>query len=129
MLVAGVGHRGLDLLHLVLFHPRLLVKALTERGEGSAGEEDNSLQLLVEEEIVEAPEGAVLSKGIRGEVWVVTVDVAVEKVDLVVEGDPELVVDLAVLGRSRDAQQVVNVVRHKLNKWLQLNSASLSQVT
>jgi hypothetical protein len=55
---------------------------LTERGEGPAGEEDNPLHLLVVEEIVEAPQRAVLSKGVGSEVRVVGVDVAIRQVYL-----------------------------------------------
>ena len=51
LFVGGLG--DLDLLHLILFHPSLIVEALTERGKGPAGEENDPLQLLVEEEVVE----------------------------------------------------------------------------
>lgn len=93
------GGGDLDsLLHFIFLHLGLLIEASTERGEGTAGEENNPLELLVEKEVVEAPEWTVLSKGVRGQVRIVAVDVAVKQVDLVVEGHPELVVDLRVLG-------------------------------
>jgi len=53
-----------------------VVEALTERAESSAGEQDDSLQLLVEEEIVETPDRSVLSERIGGQVWIVGIDVA-----------------------------------------------------
>ena len=100
---------------------------LTEGAEGAAGEEYHALQLLVEEEVIEVPDGSVLPEGVQGHVGVVGVDVAVEEDNLLVQSHPELVVNLAVLGRSRDAQQVVNVVSHKLNKLYEFvnNSALL----
>ena len=88
---------------------------LTEGAEGTAGEEYHALQLLVEEEVIEVPDGSVLPEGVQGHVGVVRVDVAVQEDDLLVQSHPELVVNLSVLGRSRDAQEVVNVVGHKLN--------------
>ena len=49
----------------------------TEGAEGTAGEEHHALQLLVEEEVVEVPNGSVLSEGVQGHVGIVGVDVAV----------------------------------------------------
>ena len=90
------------------------VPNLTKRRQGPAGEEYNPLQLLIEEEIVKAPQRALFSKGIRSKVWVVRIDVAVHKVDLLVQGDPQLVVDLAVQRVSRNTQEIVNVACYKL---------------
>ena len=74
-----------------------VVEALAERTESPTSEQDDSLQLLVEEEIVETPDGAVLPKRIRGEVRVVRVYVALEQINFCVESVPEFVMDLAVL--------------------------------
>lgn len=91
-----------------------VVEALTERAESSAGEQDDSLQLLVEEEIVETPDRSVLSERVGGQVWVVGIDVAAEEVNLSVESVPQLVVYLAVLAGGGDTQQIVDVVGHEL---------------
>lgn len=40
----------------------------------AAGEKDDPLQLLVVEEVVEGPEAAFLSEGVRIQVWVVAVE-------------------------------------------------------
>ena len=55
---------------------------LAEGRECAAGEEDNPLHLLVVEEVVEAPQRAVLPEWVRGEVRVVGVDVAVSQIYL-----------------------------------------------
>ena len=91
-----------------------VVEALAERTESSASEQDDSLQLLVEEEIVETPDGAILSERVRCKVRVVRVNVAAEEVDLSVESVPQLVVYLAVLACGGDTQQIVDVVGHEL---------------
>ena len=91
-----------------------VVEALAEGTESSAGEQDDSLQLLVEEEIVETPDGAVLSERVGGQVRVVGVDVAAQEVDLRIESVPQLVVYLAVLAGGGDTQQIVDVVGHEL---------------
>ena len=91
-----------------------VVEALAEGTESSAGEQDDSLQLLIEEEIVETPDGAVLSERVGGQVRVVGVDVAAQEVDLRVESVPQLVVYLAVLAGGGDTQQIVDVVGHEL---------------
>ena len=91
-----------------------VVEALAEGTESSAGEQDDSLQLLVEEEIVETPDGAVLSERVGGQVRVVGEDVAAQEVDLRVESVPQLVVYLAVLAGGGDTQQIVDVVGHEL---------------
>lgn len=44
---------------------------LTEGAEGTAGEEYHALQLLVEEEVIEVPDGSVLPEGVQGHVGVV----------------------------------------------------------
>ena len=92
-----------------------VVEALAEGTQGSTGKQNDSLELLVEEEIVETPDRAILSKGVQGEVWIVRVDVALQQVDLSVEGVPQLVMDLAVLTGRGDTQEIVNVVGHKLS--------------
>ena len=91
-----------------------VVEALAEGAESPAGEQDDSLQLLVEEEIVETPDRSVLSERVGCEVRVVRIDVAAEEVDLSVESLPELVVYLAVLAGGGDTQQIVDVVGHEL---------------
>ena len=91
-----------------------VVEALAERTESPASEQDDSLQLLVEEEIVETPDGSVLSERVGSEVRVVRIDVAAEEVDLSVESVPQLVVYLAVLAGGGDTQQIVDVVGHEL---------------
>ena len=109
------GGGDLDsLLHFIFLHLSLLIEASTERGEGTAGEENNPLELLVEKEVVEAPDGSILPEWIGHEVWVVGVDVALHQVDLAVQSQPQLVVNFAVLGGRGDAQQVVNVVCDEL---------------
>ena len=114
---------GLVKFHLVLGLSQTgVVEALAEGTERSTGEQDDTLQLLVEEEVVKAPDGAILSEGVQCEVGVVGVDVALQQVDLGVEGVPQLVVDLAVLTCGRDAQQIVNVVGHKLQMDRMLRS-------
>ena len=55
---------------------------LTEGGEGPAGEQHNPLELLVEEEVVEAPEGTILAEWVRAQIRVVRVNRAVDQVDL-----------------------------------------------
>ena len=56
---------GLVKFHLVLGLSQTgVVEALAEGTERSAGEQDDTLQLLVEEEVVEAPDGAILSEGV-----------------------------------------------------------------
>lgn len=91
-----------------------VVEALAEGAESPAGEQDDSLQLLVEEEIVETPDRSVLSERVGCEVRVVRIDVAAKEVDLSVESVPQLVVYLAVLARGGDTQQIVDVVGHEL---------------
>ena len=44
---------------------------LTEGAEGATGEEYHALQLLVEEEVVEVPDGSILPEGVQGHVGVV----------------------------------------------------------
>ena len=99
-----------------------VVKALAEGAESPAGEEDDALQLLVEEEIVETPDGSILSERVGCEVRVVGIDVAAEKVDLCVESLPQLVVYLAVLAGGGDTQQIVDVVGHELNNKFKIKS-------
>ena len=101
-----------------------VVEALAERTESSASEQDDSLQLLVEEEIVETPDGAILSERVRCKVRVVRVNVAAEEVDLSVESVPQLVVYLAVLARRGDTQQIVDVVGHELAAIINFKSNS-----
>lgn len=101
---------------LGLRHTRV-VEALAEGTQSSTGEENDSLKLLVEEKIVETPYRAVLPEGVKSEVRIVRVDVAVEQLNLGVESVPQLVVDLPVLAGGRDAQQIVDVVGHKLQVW------------
>ena len=101
------------IVHVLIQRTRSVV-ILTEGAEGTAREEHHALQLLVEEEVVEVPDGSVLPEGVQGHVGVVGVDVAVEEDNLLVQSHPELVMNLAVLRRSRDAQKVVDVVSHKL---------------
>ena len=99
-----------------------VVKALAEGAESPAGEEDDALQLLVEEEIVETPDRSVLSERVGCQVRVVRENVAAEEVDLSVESVPQLVVYLAVLARGGDAQKIVDVVGHELKAIINFNS-------
>ena len=92
-----------------------VIEALAEGTQRSTGEQNDSLELLVEEEIVETPDRAILSKGVQGEIWIVRVDVALQQVDLGVESVPQLVMDLAILTGCGDTQEIVNVVGHKLS--------------
>jgi len=103
---------------------------LTKGRQSPAGEEHNPLQLLIEEEIVEAPQRALLAKGIRPEVRVVRVDVTVHEVDLLVQGDPQLVVDLAVQRVGRNTQEIVNVACYKLQVRLlcELRGLGISEI-
>ena len=55
---------------------------LTERGQGPACEQYNPLELLVEEEVVEAPERTVLAERVRAQIRIVRVNGAVYQVDL-----------------------------------------------
>lgn len=105
---------GEIVVHLLILAVTGLVVRLAEGRERSAGEQDNPFELLVEEEIVEAPQRPVLPEGVRSKVGVVRVDVAVNQVDLLVECDPELVVDVRKEGAGRHAHQVVHIARHKL---------------
>ena len=91
-----------------------VVEALAEGTQGSTGKQNDSLELLVEEEIVETPDRSVLSERVGCQVRVVRENVAAEEVDLSVESVPQLVVYLAVLAGGGDTQQIVNVVGHKL---------------
>ena len=99
-----------------------VVESLAEGTEGSASEEHHSLQLLVEEEIVETPDRSVLSERVGCQVRVVRENVAAEEVDLSVESVPQLVVYLAVLARGGDAQKIVDVVGHELKAIIHFNS-------
>ena len=101
-----------------------VVEALAERTESSASEQDDSLQLLVEEEIVETPDRSILSERVGCKVRVVRVNVAAEEVDLSVESVPQLVVYLAVLARRGDTQQIVDVVGHELAAIINFKSNS-----
>ena len=106
---------GLVKFHLVLGLSQTgVVEALAEGTERSAGEQDDTLQLLVEEEVVEVPDVAVVTKGVGVHVGVGGEDVAFQEGYLLIEGDPQFLMDLAIVRRSRDAQEVVNVVGHKL---------------
>ena len=87
---------------------------MTEGAQTAASKENNSLELLVEEKIVEVPDGAVISEWIRSNVRVVGEDVTVQETDLSVEGHPEFVMDLGILTRGRDTKKIVNVAGHKL---------------
>ena len=73
---------------------------MTEGAQSTASEEDNPFQLFVEKEIVKVPDGAIVTEWIRANVRVVGVDVTVQQGDLIVEGDPEFVMYLAILTRS-----------------------------
>ena len=84
-------HHLLVLIVIVVVH--------IEGAHGSAGEEDHPLHLPVVEEVVEVPDGAVLPEWIRGQVWVVRVEFAVQEFNLLVQCHPELVVYLPVLTR------------------------------
>ena len=90
------------------------VKALAEGAEGATCKQHDAFELLVEKEVVEAPDGSILPEWIGHEVWVVGVDVALHQVDLAVQSQPQLVVNFAVLGGRGNAQQVVNVVCDEL---------------
>ena len=102
-----------DLLHFLLALVRRVV-VLTERAQCAAGEEDDSFQFSVEEKVVKVPNGSVFPERIGDEVGIVGENVAVQEDNLLVQADPELLVDLAVLARGRDTQEVVDVVGHEL---------------
>lgn len=59
-------------------------------------EKDDSLQFLVVEEIVEAPQRSGLSERIRVQVGIVAVNVTVSELNLVVNGSPQSVLQLGV---------------------------------
>ena len=87
---------------------------LTEGAHGPTGEEHHALHLPVEEEVVEVPDGAVLPKWIRREVRIVREEFTVHQFNFLVECHPEFVMNLSVLGRGGDGQEIVNVAGHKL---------------
>lgn len=70
--------------------------------DGAAREEDNPLQFLVVEEIVEAPQAPGLSEGIRIQVGIVAVNIAVVQLDFIVDCCPQMVLELSVWGRIWD---------------------------
>lgn len=102
------------IIHFVIRSKTSFVVFLAKWRQGSACQENDSFQLFVEEEVIETPERSIFPKRIRGEVGVVRVDVAVDEIDLLVEGDPEFVVDLAEQRTCRNTQKVVDIARHKL---------------
>lgn len=59
-------------------------------------EKDDSLQFLVVEEVVEAPQRSGLSEWIRVQVRIVAVNVAIGELDLIVNGSPQSVLQLSV---------------------------------
>ena len=64
MIVQGTEEKT-DILvefHLIIFSQTGVIEALAERTESPASEQNDSLQLLVEEEIVETPDRSVLSE-------------------------------------------------------------------
>lgn len=76
---------SLSKLHVVLIHTRLVVEALAEGSESTTGEQDDPFELLIKEEVIEAPERTVFTERVGGKVWIVAVDVAFEKVYLLIE--------------------------------------------
>ena len=92
-----------------------VVETSTEWTESPAGEQDNAFEFLVEKEVVETPEGSVLSKRIGCKIRVVGVDVALQQIDFLVQSDPKPVMNLAVLTCCGDAEKIVNIVGNKLN--------------
>jgi hypothetical protein len=66
----------------------------------TAREEDNSLELLVVEEVVEAPQRAGLSERVRVQIRIVAVNVAIVELNLVVERRPQVILELSVCKKS-----------------------------
>ena len=90
---------------------------MTERAQCAASEQDDSFQFSVEEKVIKVPNRTILPERIGDEVGIVGEYVAVQEDDLLVQADPELFVDLAVLAGARDTQEVVDVVGHELEVW------------
>ena len=65
-----------------------VVEILTERTQSTTREENDPLQLLVEEEVVEVPDVAVVAKGVGVHIGVVGEDVAFQEGYLLIESDP-----------------------------------------
>lgn len=85
---------------------------------GSASEENDALEPLVVKKIIEAPETADFAEGVRRQVGVVWVNVAIFEGDLVVDRDPQRRPQAAVLIAGRGDQVRVYGVLHPLARRL-----------
>jgi len=112
--------KGHDLEFFLLFFNRSsdVLLQFGEGTQGSAREQDHPLLLPVVEEVVEAPQAAVVfgaeQRVGRQVVRVVGEDVALGQVDLAVEGHPEVVPDLAVAIGGGQGEQAVDIARDVL---------------
>ena len=101
----------------------MLLLYLAEGRERSAGEQDNPFELLVEEEIVEAPQRPVLPEGVRSKVGVVRVDVAVNQVDLLIQEKNFINLFLEISHLERVFMNIINPWRKEkslcLNRTLE----------
>lgn len=70
----------------------------------TAREEDNPLELLVVEEVVEAPQRSRLAERIGVQVRIVTVNVTIVELNLVIKRRPQMVLELSVCGTNNKFQ-------------------------
>lgn len=84
--------------------------------DGPASEEDDTLQLLVVEEVVERPQAARFPKWVRVQIRIVAVDVTVVEGNLILDRGPEGGADLVILLAGHCREVALDRVENPLER-------------